>query len=66
MNKFKAMADHIAARRSIGVTVSLFSALQGYFWMTFTVPKADIIAATNNIRAGRISYDKEKNVLIVG
>ncbi len=65
MNKITAMNEHIAARQSIGVKVGMLSRLQGYFWMFFTVPKADIIAATENIRAGRVHYNADKNLLIV-
>ena len=65
MNKIRAMNEHIAARRSIGVPVSFLSQLNGYFWMFFTVPKADIIAATENIRKGHVHYDADKNLLIV-
>ena len=63
MNKITAMNEHIAARRSIGVPISALSQLQGYFWMFFTVPKADIIAATENIRKGHVHYDPVKNVM---
>ena len=65
MNKITAMNEHIQARRSIGVKVGILSQLNGYFWMFFTVPKADIIAATENIRAGNVHYDADKNQLIV-
>jgi hypothetical protein len=63
MNKIRAMNEHIAARRSIGVTVSFLDRLQGYFWMFFTVPKADIIEGTTNIRNGHVHYDPVKNVM---
>lgn len=65
MNKFTAMAQHIEARRSIGVPISMLNAAKGYVQMFFTVPKADIIAATKNIRAGNVRYDAARHLLIV-
>lgn len=65
MNKFTAMKEHIAARRSIGVPISKLNALKGYFQMFFTVPKATIMASNKSIRNGHVRYDAERHLLIV-
>lgn len=65
MNKVAAMLDHIKAREELGVEIGAIQKVWGCVNMLF-IAKATIEAATNNIRAGRIRYDREKDVLIVG
>ena len=65
MNKFRAMSEHIQARRSIGIPIGRLEALRGYAYMLF-VDQELIEGATRNIRAGLVRYDAKKNRVYVG
>ena len=64
MNKFRAMSEHIQARRSIGIPIGRLEALRGYAYMLF-VDQQSIEGATRNIRAGRVTYDSKTNLITV-
>ena len=64
MNKFRAMSEHIDARRSIGIPVGRLQAVWGYLNMLF-VDQQSIEGATRNIRAGRVTYDSKTNLITV-
>ena len=64
MNKFTAMKEHIKAREELGIELSVFSKIWGCMNMLF-IDQDIIEAATTNIRAGRVRYDREKHMLIV-
>ena len=65
MNKFRAMSEHIQARRSIGIPIGRLEALRGYAYMLF-VDQELIEGATRNIRAGLVRYDAQKKLVYVG
>ena len=60
MTKFKAMSEHIQARRNAGAVIGPLQALWGYLNMLFVNQKS-IEGATKNIRAGYIRFDKPAN-----
>lgn len=64
MNKFRAMSEHIEARRSIGIEVGFIQALWGRLNMLF-VDQESIEGATENIRAGNVRYNKNTNTITV-